>query len=235
MVTNKIDYIALYSFLGASILCIAMETRLFVIKELQMDEFSSRVTFIIICLLLGALYFCFQYITNDFLLPIVEKNLSKKQQQPISKLVAKSIDYIEKEKAPITDYERCKQAAQQKRQQEQSKTLENVLNYAKQELALYITEDELEKLNGLISLFQCYNEDQCKQIITPVTINAKLKSKDLRHFGWNIGNQFNKTGIETATFLKKVFAEPLKNMEISSIERKLREGGTCIIEIKETL
>ncbi len=54
-------------------------------------------------------------------------------------------------------------------------------------------------------------------------------------FGWNIGNQFKKTGIETATFVKRVFAERLKESEISTIKRKLRAEGTCIIKIKEKL
>ena len=55
------------------------------------------------------------------------------------------------------------------------------------------------------------------------------------HFGWNIGNQFKKTGIETATFVKRVFAERLKENEISTIKRKLRAEGACIIKIKEKL
>lgn len=55
------------------------------------------------------------------------------------------------------------------------------------------------------------------------------------HFGWNIGNQFKKSGIETATFIKQVFAKELSDSVVSTIKRKLRVEGTCIIKLKEEL
>ena len=66
-------------------------------------------------------------------------------------------------------------------------------------------------------------------------MDAKLKSIDLMHFGWNIGNQFKKSGIETATFTKQVFAALFENVEISTIKRKLRVEGTCKIKLAEEI
>ena len=41
------------------------------------------------------------------------------------------------------------------------------------------------------------------------------------HFGWNIGKAFGKKRIHTATFIKRVFAYALRDLEISTIERKM--------------
>ena len=41
------------------------------------------------------------------------------------------------------------------------------------------------------------------------------------HFGWNIGKAFGKKRIHTATFIKNVFAYALRDIEVSTIERKM--------------
>ena len=41
------------------------------------------------------------------------------------------------------------------------------------------------------------------------------------HFGWNIGKAFDKPRLQTATFIKRVFAHTLRGLEISTIERKM--------------
>lgn len=41
------------------------------------------------------------------------------------------------------------------------------------------------------------------------------------HFGWNIGKAFDRKRIHTATFIKNVFAHTLRDLEISTIERKM--------------
>lgn len=235
MTAKKTDYIIIYSFLCASILCIALVARLFVVTELQMDEFSGLVAFIVTCLLLGAFYFSFQSILNDCLLPVVERIFRKKHPHIESELEVQPIESASQEEVAVPNYEEYKLTAQQKLQQEQVQTLENVLIYAGQELSLYMTESELQQLCEHIRFFQYATEKECDQIKTPVAIDTKLKSIDLMHFGWNVGNQFKKTGIETATFVKRVFAAPLEKVEISTIKRKLREEGTCIIKIEEKL
>ena len=54
-----------------------------------------------------------------------------------------------------------------------------------------------------------------------ITVDSELKSINLMHFGWNIGNAFGKKRIHTATFIKSVFAHALRDIEISTIERKM--------------
>ena len=241
MIAKKIDYIIIYSFLLASILCIAMLVRLFVVRQLQMDKFSGLVAFIITCILIGATYFSFQSIVNECLLPLVER-IFRKGQQPIPELNVETVPAkpmettIPKEEISIPQYSGYKQAAQLKIQKKQMQILENVLCYTGKELALYVEESEMQKLYAHIRSFQYATEKECNKINSPVTVSSKLKSIDMMHFGWNIGNQFNKSGIEIATFIKRVFADVLKENEISTLKSKLRSSeGTCIIKIKEEL
>lgn len=235
MAARKYDYIIIYSILFASILSIAVLVRLLVISELQMDEFSGLVAFVIVCLLLGAAYLSFQSIIDVWLLPVIERTVRKKYPQIECEPEVEPIGSMPNGEISVPNYDEYKQTAQQKIQQEQAKVLENVLTYTVQELALYLTESELQQLCEYIRFFQYATENEYKQIKIPVAVDATLKSIDLMHFGWNIGNQFKKTGIETATFVKRVFAERLKESEISTIKRKLRAEGTCIIKIKEKL
>ncbi|CUO54416.1 putative transmembrane protein [Bacteroides uniformis] len=235
MAARKYDYIIIYSILFASILSIAVLVRLLVISELQMDEFSGLVAFVIVCLLLGAAYLSFQSIIDVWLLPVIERTVSKKYPQIECEPEVEPIGSMPNGEISVPNYDEYKQTAQQKIQQEQAKVLENVLTYTVQELALYLTESELQQLCEHIRFFQYATENEYKQIKIPIAVDATLKSIDLMHFGWNIGNQFKKTGIETATFVKRVFAERLKESEISTIKRKLRAEGTCIIKIKEKL
>lgn len=235
MAARKYDYIIIYSILFASILSIAVLVRLLVISELQMDEFSGLVAFVIVCLLLGAAYLSFQSIIDVWLLPVIERTVRKKYPQIECEPEVEPIGSMPNGEISVPNYDEYKQTAQQKIQQEQAKVLENVLTYTVQELALYLTESELQQLCEHIRFFQYATENEYKQIKIPVAVDATLKSIDLMHFGWNIGNQFKKTGIETATFIKRVFAERLKESEISTIKRKLRAEGTCIIKIKEKL
>lgn len=235
MAARKYDYIIIYSILFASILSIAVLVRLLVISELQMDEFSGLVAFVIVCLLLGAAYLSFQSIIDVWLLPVIERTVRKKYLQIECEPEVEPIGSMPNGEISVPNYDEYKQTAQQKIQQEQAKVLENVLTYTVQELALYLTESELQQLCEHIRFFQYATENEYKQIKRPIAVDATLKSIDLMHFGWNIGNQFKKTGIETATFVKRVFAERLKESEISTIKRKLRAEGTCIIKIKEKL
>lgn len=239
MTAKKTDYIIIYSFLCASILSIAVIARMFAVTELKMDEFSDLMVFFVTCLLLGGFYFSFQSILNDCLLPIVERIFRKKYPQLELEIVVEPLveapQEQEQKESAVLNYGEYIQTAQHKFAQEQAQTLEKVLSYTGQEMALYMNESELQQLYEHIRFFQSATEEECEQLSSPVVVDAKLKSIDLMHFGWNIGNQFKKKGIETATFIKYVFAKDLHDSEISTIKRKLRVEGTCIIKIKEEL
>lgn len=56
------------------------------------------------------------------------------------------------------------------------------------------------------------------------------------HFGWNIVKAFGKPRLQTATFIKKVFAHTLRDSEVSTIERKMSHTESeCRIKLDKKL
>ena len=66
--------------------------------------------------------------------------------------------------------------------------------------------------------------------------DAQLKIIDIMHFSWNIGKAFGKPRLQTATFIKRVFAHTLRDSEISTIERKMSHTeSACKIKINDQI
>ena len=88
-----------------------------------------------------------------------------------------------------------------------------------------------EKLCNNIRL---YIQNEKPITMEPVVTNGELNSLDLRHFGWNIGKAFGIKRIHTATFIKNVFAHTLRDLEISTIERKMSHTESeCYIKLQQ--
>ena len=96
--------------------------------------------------------------------------------------------------------------------------LEKVISYTKQTMVAYMSEEDLNRLCTYVAE---YSTGDTLQKISPVKVDSQLKSIDIMHFGWNIGKAFSKKRIHTATFIKNVFAHALRDLEISTIERKM--------------
>ena len=111
--------------------------------------------------------------------------------------------------------------------------LNRVLAYTKQTLVAYMNEEELDRLCGYI---REYSLGDTPREVSPVSVDPALKSIDLMHFGWNIGKAFSKKRIHTATFIKRVFAHALRDLEISTIERKMSHTESeCRIKLDDTI
>ena len=95
---------------------------------------------------------------------------------------------------------------------------DRVLDYTMQTMVVYMSEEELNRLCGYITE---YSLNDIPREVSPVSVDSALKSIDLMHFGWNIGKAFGKKRIHTATFIKNVFAHALRDIEVSTIERKM--------------
>ena len=117
-----------------------------------------------------------------------------------------------------TEYEVLRANAIAEQERESQAKLERVLDYTKQTLVAYMSEAELDRLCGYITEYSL-GDTPCE--VSPVSVDSALKSIDLMHFGWNIGKAFGKRRIHTATFIKNVFAHALRDLEISTIERKM--------------
>ena len=108
--------------------------------------------------------------------------------------------------------------------------LEKVLSYTKQTMVAYMSEEDLDRLCTYVAEYSTSNTLQ--KISPPVNVDSQLKSINIMHFGWNIGKAFSKKRIHIATFIKNVFAHSLRDLEISTIERKMSNTETkCIVEL----
>ena len=103
----------------------------------------------------------------------------------------------------------------------------------KQTMVAYMSEAELDRLCGYITE---YSLGDTPREVSPVSVDSALKSIDLMHFGWNIGKAFGKKRIHTATFIKRVFAHALRDIEVSTIERKMSHTESeCRIKLNNNI
>ena len=111
--------------------------------------------------------------------------------------------------------------------------LEKVLSYTKQTMVAYMSDEDLNRLCTYVAE---YSTGDTLQKVSPVKVDSQLKSIDIMHFGWNIGKAFGRKRIHTATFIKKVFAHTLRDLEISTIERKMSHTESkCMIKLDEKI
>ena len=124
---------------------------------------------------------------------------------------------IEESNQP-TEYEIFRANAMAEKERASQEKLDKVLAYTKQNLILYLSETDLNRLCGYITEY--YFSDSLPKV-EQIKVDAQLKTIDIMHFGWNIGKAFGKLRLQTATFIKRVFAHTLRDSEISTIERKM--------------
>ena len=96
--------------------------------------------------------------------------------------------------------------------------VDKAIAYTKQTLVLYLDEAALNRLCGYVTEY--YLSDTLPKV-EPIKVDSQLKTIDIMHFGWNISKAFGKPRLQTATFIKRVFAQTLRDSEISTIERKM--------------
>lgn len=124
---------------------------------------------------------------------------------------------IEKSSQP-TKYEIYRANAMAEKERASKEKLDKVLTYTKQTLVLYLNETDLNRLCEYVTEY--YLSDSLPKV-EPIKVDSLLKTIDIMHFGWNIGKAFGKPRLQTATFIKRVFAHTLHDSEISTIKRKM--------------
>ena len=194
------------------------------------DEFSAAVGFFATVVVLSALYISLQMTLNELLLPRMEKFLMRfpsfqKLEEvavvaKVSAIVAEPIEEVTVVEATPqpSEYEIMRANAIAERERASQTKLERVIDYTKLTMVAYMSEAELNRLCGYITE---YSLGDTPLEVSPVSVDSALKSIDLMHFGWNIGKAFGKKRIHTATFIKRVFAHALRDIEVSTIERKM--------------
>ena len=139
---------------------------------------------------------------------------------------------IEESNQP-TEYEIFRANAMAEKERASQEKLDKVLSYTKQNLALFLSETDLNRLCGYITEY--YLSDTLPKV-EQIKVDAQLKTIDIMHFGWNIGKAFGKPRLLTATFIKRVFAHTLRDSEISTIERKMSHTESeCRIKLDKKI
>ena len=232
MTPQKTIYITVYLLLLIPTLSIALVTRIFSLKVMLLDGFSSNIIFLITCILCAVLYLIFKTTIDGYILPFLCK--CSKIQLAVAESVTKEVTNQEpKQEANLPSYQEHYDAVAEKKRIEAEETLQRVLDYTMSELVHDMNESDMMTLCNYIREFQFGAATDIAQATTQrIRLTSDIKIIDLYHFGWNIGTQYKKSGLEIAQFLKNVFAEKLYDTEVTTIVRKLRMSGTCRIKIK---
>ena len=217
MTPQKTIYITVYLLLLIPTLSIALVTRIFSLKVMMLDGFYGNIIFLITCILCAVLYLIFKTTIDGYILPFLCK--CSKIQLAVAESVTEEVTNQEtKQEANLPSYQEHYDAVAEKKRIEAEETLQRVLDYTKQTMVSYMSEADLDRLCGYITE---YSLGDTPREVSPVSVDSALKSIDLMHFGWNIGKAFGKKRIYTATFIKNVFAHALRDIEVSTIERKM--------------
>lgn len=231
MTPQKTIYITVYLLLLIPTLSIALVTRIFSLKVMLLDGFSGNIIFLITCIMCAVLYLIFKTTIDGYILPFLCKY--SKIQLAVAESVTKEVTNQEpKQEANLPSYQEHYDAVAEKKRIEAEETLQRVLDYTMSELVHDMNESDMMTLCNYIREFQFGTASDIAQTTQRIRLTSNIKIIDLYHFGWNIGTQYNKSGMEIAQFLKNVFAEKLYDTEVTTIVRKLRMSGTCRIKIK---
>lgn len=234
---KNVEYIALYSLVIGVVLVIGILVRLFALSK-GLDDFSSTIAFLVTVIILTALYASLQITFNQLLSPrikafllrcptfqkmkdnpdFVPETLTIEDSNQATSNVIAPAPTAEETISASSEYDALRAHDIAEKNRATQTRLEKVLNYTKQTMAAYMSEEDLTRLCEYITE---YSTGDTLQKISPVKVDAQLKSIDIMHFGWNIGKVFCKKRVHTATFIKDVFAHTLCDLEISTIERKM--------------
>lgn len=242
MKTEKLEKQTLTWFVFSANVIVGAMARQMVLHH-GLDAFNGYVAFMVCTLMLTAIYINLQELFKKTLSPFFETlfmkfpNYGKKGKIEIEDKETTEEESWTKETdtnpPPSMDYAQIRLSAMKAKEQAEQEKLATVLTYTRESFALYMKEEDLNILCEYICLFHA--DKDIPKVVRTVKVDSAIRTIDLMHFGWNIGYQFSKSGIQIATFIKRVFAEALKESEISTLKSKLRLDGKCTIKIDTTL
>ena len=139
---------------------------------------------------------------------------------------------IEESNQP-SEYEVLRANAMAEKERASQEKLDKVITYTKRTLVPYLDEPSLHRLCGYITEY--YLSDSLPKVES-IKLSSQLKTIDAMHFGWNIGKAFSKPRLQTATLIKRIFAHTLRDVEISTIERKMSHTESeCKIQLNRRI
>ena len=128
---------------------------------------------------------------------------------------------------------RCKEF-QREKEQRRKDTIAAIMEYVTHTMSPYIYDNgELEKLCDAIRMWA----DDWQHKPVPIRLKSTLTTLDLRHFVWNIaerlGSKKDYTGEVRAMFVKRMFPDVMKDIELDSIRNFKFQPDTGSIMIDE--
>ena len=128
---------------------------------------------------------------------------------------------------------RCKEFQREQEQRRQD-TIAAIMEYVTHTMSPYIYDNgELEKLCDAIRMWA----DDWRHHPVPIRLKSTLTTLDLRHFVWNIaerlGSKKDYTGEVRAMFVKRMFPDVMKDIELDSIRNFKFQPDTGSIMIDE--
>ncbi len=234
MKNNILEYIILYVMVACAALVIATLARIFA-ASMGFDSFTTFMVFIIVLAILVVVYLSIHVVLQNLMLPWIGKGLSKipyfRNKIKATASIDETLENItEQEPAPSLDDIRNEQL--QNKAIEQEEKLSIALDYTRKSFALYVSDEHVGLLCNNVKV---YANNLSLETLQPVKINKDLSTIDISHFGWNIWNYF-RVGkqIDIAHFLKKVFSDIFKDVEVETIKKHLKDDELKgIIKIQE--
>ena len=129
--------------------------------------------------------------------------------------------------------QRCKEYQREQEQRRQN-TIDAIMEYVTHTMSPYIYDnEELEKLLDAIRKWA----DDWQHIPVPIRLKPTLTTLDLRHFVWNVaerlGSKKDYTGEVRAIFIKRMFPDVMRDIELDSIRNFKFQPDTGSIVIDE--
>ena len=197
------------------------------------DGFSCNLAFCITITILMVVYVHVSEGINRWLVPLLDKYIDEDTDGEDIRIEDVTFEYAEDMSPTYSDYEALRQEALETKAKKEKNFLDAAITYTRKTFAAYMKEEHLNQLCEYITLFHNSSEPPKNPYI--IKVDKTIRTIDLLHYAWNVGNLFKKKGIYTATFIKRAFAEALDDVEITTIIRKLRMEGNCIIELRPNL
>lgn len=243
MKNNILEYIILYVIVACAALVIATLARVFAVS-MGFDGFTAFIAFLVVLAIQVIVYLSIHVVLQNLMLPWIGNGLAKIpyfrkkiEQRQVSQIVIESP--IEEKKVDIdipesnVSLEDIRNEQQQNIAKEQEDILNVALDYTRKSFALYLSDEDLDILCRNI---RTYMNRLDEKELNPVKVK-ELSALDLRHFGWNIWNYFKpRNQMDIANFLKIVFPDVFKDIEVKSIKRHLKDDELKgVIKILEEL
>ena len=147
-----------------------------------------------------------------------------KEINPVN-LVAESVvkqDYMDNYEVRVAEIER-------KKAERQADIKRVIHEYTTFVMTEFLSKEDLEILHENIEYFAYGQSDLYKPIRSKV--DNSLRSIDLMHFVWNIGERLGISLIDRATFIHTIFPHELKDASIKYLAKNLRTCGVCKIAL----